>query len=187
MQLGIVASQFGGPGMTPDSYDVVMIRIAEAMGGDTVSMIRWKRLQDERAILRIVKQELVPISSRPRLGGARLRKELAARMRRGFTLVGSQTPDGAPVAFVHMEVRQATLFIDLLAVEAKAQKQGWGTVLMAAAESWGRSCGCVEARLFVDEKNVNGLRFYRKRGYHQVRHISEAHCIEMAKTLSGAP
>lgn len=118
--------------------------------------------------------------------GARLRKELAARLQRGLTLVGSRTPDSEPVAFVHMEIRHPTLFVDLLAVDAKAQHRGWGTKLMAAAEKIGREHGCYDVRLFVDDTNDSGLRFYRNLGYRVARHIPEANCREMVKPLTTA-
>lgn len=136
--------------------------------------------------MRLIKRELVPLSRRPRLRGARLRKEVAARLKRGLTLVGSRTPDSEPVAFVHMEIRPPTLFVDLLAVDAKAQHRGWGTQLMAAAEKIGREQHCFDVRLFVDNTNESGFHFYRKLGYRVARHIPEAQCREMVKPLTTA-
>ncbi|WP_219640440.1 N-acetyltransferase [Cohnella sp. CFH 77786] len=147
-------------------------------------MIRLRQPGDEEAIVDLVRTELVPLSPRPGMHGSRLRKEIDARLRRGVTLVASRTPRSEPFAFLHMEIRQRTLFVDLLAVSASAQNRRWGSMLMAAAEQYGASRGCTEARLFVDDTNERGLRFYAKLGYSAVRHISGAYCYELVKPLA---
>jgi len=149
-------------------------------------LIRWKRAGDERAIVGLVRTQLVPISPRPGLHGSRLRRELLPRLRRGYTLVASRTAKSAPFAFVHAELRSATLFIDLLAVDPAEQNRRWGSALMDAAERYGMENGCSESRLFVDEQNERGMRFYARHGYTVVRHIPKAACYEIFKPLTQA-
>lgn len=149
-------------------------------------LIRWKRAGDERAIVGLVRTQLVPLSPRPGLGGSRLRRELLPRLRRGHTLVASRTAKSAPFAFVHLELRSATLFVDLLAVDPVEQNRRWGSTLMATAERYGMENGCSESRLFVDEQNERGMRFYARHGYTVVRHIPKAACYEMFKPLTHA-
>ncbi|WP_276354782.1 GNAT family N-acetyltransferase [Cohnella caldifontis] len=147
-------------------------------------LIRWRQRGDEEAIFRLVKTELVPLSSRPGMRDGRLRREIAERLRRGMTFVASRSAGSEPFAFVHMELHRNILFIDLLAVDSAEQNHRWGTRLMAEAERFGLSRGCREARLFVDDTNVRGLRFYTKLGYAGVRHIPSAKCYELAKPLA---
>lgn len=146
-----------------------------------MSVIRWRQPGDEAAIVRLVRTELVPLSTRPYMRGSKLRQEMSERLRRGETLVATRSARSDPFAFVHMEFRGTTLFIDLLAVEASEQNRRWGTVLMLEAERHGMSRGCREVRLFVDEKNTRGRRFYEKLGYSVVRHLPGAYCYELIK------
>ncbi|WP_123041720.1 GNAT family N-acetyltransferase [Cohnella candidum] len=147
-------------------------------------MIRWRRSGDEAAIVELVRTELVPLSRRPGMKGSRIREEIAERMRRGVTLVAAGSNRGEPIAFLHMEVRNETLFVDLLAVKASEQNRRWGSQLMEKGELYGISMGCKEVRLFVDDTNARGLRFYGKRGYYTVRHIPSAYCYELGKPLA---
>jgi ribosomal protein S18 acetylase RimI-like enzyme len=148
-----------------------------------VPLIRWFRRGDEDAIVRLVKEELVPLTQRPGMRDGRLRREIAERLRRGTTMVASRTAGSEPFAFVHLEVRQSVLFVDLLAVDSAEQNRRWGTRLMAEAERYGLARGCREARLFVDDTNERGIRFYAKLGYAGVRHLPDARCYELVKPL----
>jgi len=174
----------GGPGRTDASYDDrghVRHSFREVM-----PLIRGMRAGDERAIVDLVRTQLVPISPRPGLRGSRLRRELAPRLRRGYTFVASRTAKSEPFAFVHVELRSATLFIDLLAVNPVEQNRRWGSALMAAAERFGAENDCSESRLFVDDINERGIRFYTRHGYTVVRHVPKAACYEMFKPLGAA-
>lgn len=176
--------KIGGPGRSSASYDD-----KDTFGaaiGEVMRLIRWKKPGDERAIVGLVRTQLVPISPRPGLRGSRLRRELRPRLRRGATLVASRSARGEPFAFVHVELRSTTLFIDLLAVEPAEQNRRWGSTLLAAAERYGVENGCSESRLFVDENNERGLRFYAKHGYAVVRHIPQAACYELFKPLGAS-
>jgi ribosomal protein S18 acetylase RimI-like enzyme len=148
-------------------------------------MIRWRRGSDEDAIMQLVRKELVPISRFPGIRSRHLRKDIARRLQRGHTLVAADSLRGKPFGFVHMEIHGPVLFIDLLAVDSAKQNRKWGTYLMKAAEAFGTAIGCTEARLFVDDTNVRGLRFYQKLGYSVIWHISAGSCYDMGKPLSG--
>jgi ribosomal protein S18 acetylase RimI-like enzyme len=54
-----------------------------------------------------------------------------------------------------------------IAVAPEAAGQGIGTLLLAAAESAARKCGCDRLRLEVHEHNAAALSRYRKSGYRQ--------------------
>jgi GNAT superfamily N-acetyltransferase len=60
----------------------------------------------------------------------------------------------------------ATLTVDLLLVELGHQRQGAGTALMEAAESWGRARGAQVARLATFADSPVSVPFYEQRmGY----------------------
>src|SRR5690606_2234251 len=125
-----------------------------------------------------------PISPRPGLVGARLRREVLPRLKRGETLVASQTPRGKPFGFIHLIFRPSVMIVDLLAVAQKQQNRRWGSALLAAAEQYGSEQGCRESRLYVDSVNERGIRFYLRNGYSSVRYLKEADCYEMVKPLA---
>ncbi|WP_186438426.1 GNAT family N-acetyltransferase [Cohnella terricola] len=146
-------------------------------------MIRWRQLRDDKGIVELVRNELVPISPWRHPRDGRLFAEISHRLRRGPTLVASRTLRSPPIGFLHMEFRGGALFIDLLAVDSRHQSKKLGTLLMNRAESYGRSKGCKWAHLFVDDHNERAIRFYRRRGYHSVRSIESLKIIELAKSL----
>ncbi|MGG1312661.1 MULTISPECIES: GNAT family N-acetyltransferase [Cohnella] len=148
-------------------------------------MIRWKNKRDIPGIVRLVRSQLVPISPWFHPRDKRLYDIVSRRIQSGSTLVASQSRSGSPFAFVHFNIRQDRLFIDLLAVDAAFQGRRWGTELMMQAEAHGLGEGCTVAHLFVDEKNERALRFYRRLGYKVARHVKELHCFELFKPLGG--
>lgn len=147
-------------------------------------MIRWKRPGDEAAIVRLVQTQLVPSSRFPGIRSRHLRRDMARRLQRGVTLVSAKSARSEPFGFLHMEIRKPVLFIDLLAVDGAEQNRSWGTFMMGTAEMFGACQGCTEARLFVDDTNARGLRFYARLGYLTVRHIPGASCYELRKPLA---
>jgi ribosomal protein S18 acetylase RimI-like enzyme len=146
-------------------------------------LIRWRQPGDDSGIVDLVRTELVPLSPRNHPRDSRLRSDVLTRLRRGATLVASRNQRSEPFGLLHMEFRDRTLFIDLLAVQSSRQNRRWGSELMSQAEKYGRDKGCTEARLFVDDTNVRGLRFYDKLGYSVVRHIQQVQCFELVKPL----
>jgi GNAT superfamily N-acetyltransferase len=147
-------------------------------------LIRWRQPGDDPGIVELVRTQLLPLSPRNTFRSGQLRQDISTRLGRGATMVVPRAGNSDPLAFLHLEVRKTTLFVDLLAVEPSAQNRHWGTELMNRAEQYGISQGCTEARLFVDDTNLRGLRFYGKLGYFAVRHIRDAGCYELFKTLA---
>jgi len=126
----------------------------------------------------------VPISPWHHPRDRRLHLEIVRRLRRGATLVAARSNRSPPFAFLHLELRNGTLFIDLLAVDASQQNKHWGTELMRRAEHYGIRRGCTVSRLFVDEANDRALRFYGRLGYQVQRHIKALKAYELAKLLA---
>ncbi|CAI6078488.1 GNAT family N-acetyltransferase [Cohnella sp. JJ-181] len=144
-------------------------------------MLRWLKHGDLRAIVRIVRRELIPLSPHPHPEGRKLRKEMESRLAQGETLVAAE--GGKPCAFLHLIIQQQTLFVDLLAVDGSRQSKGYGTRLMKRAEQHAAARGCLRAMLYVDEGNEAGVRFYRRLGYNVVAYHETLKCYEMFKRL----
>ncbi len=147
-------------------------------------MIRWKQLRDDKGIVELVRTQLVPISPWQHPRDSRLHSQITRRIRKGATLVVVQSQRGSPIGFLHMEFRNHTLFIDLLAVDSRHQSKQWGTALMNAAENYGRKRGCEVSQLFVDEDNDRAFRFYHRLGYYIVRAIPALKVVQLTKSLS---
>jgi GNAT superfamily N-acetyltransferase len=146
-------------------------------------MIRWRQSADDKAIVELVRTQLVPISPWHHPRDSRLSADIDNRLRRGPTLVASRSRNSSPFAFLHMELQGATLLIDLLAVDGSYQNKHWGSELMNRAEQFGREQGCTTARVYVDESNSKGLRFYQRLGYTKVSHIKQMKVVELMKPL----
>ncbi|WP_239614857.1 GNAT family N-acetyltransferase [Cohnella mopanensis] len=146
-------------------------------------MIRWRQQRDDKGIVELVRTQLVPISPWQHPSGSRLHYEINRRIRRGATLVVAQSHRRSPIAFLHMEFRGRTLFIDLLAVDSRHQNRQWGTALMNRAEQYARKKGCTLSHVYVDEDNFRALRFYHNLGYYILRVIPALKIIEIAKPL----
>lgn len=147
-------------------------------------MIRWRRSRDDKAIVELVRTQLVPISPWQHPRDGRLHAEIVKRLRKGATLVASRTDRTPPIGFLHMEFRHPTLIIDLLAVDSRHQNKKLGTALMDRAESYGRKRGFTAAIVFVDDHNYRALRFYRRFGYDTLSEIPSLKIVELAKSLS---
>ncbi|MFC5470594.1 GNAT family N-acetyltransferase [Cohnella suwonensis] len=146
-------------------------------------MIRWRQPRDDRGIVELVRTQLVPISPWQHPRDSRLYSDITRRIRKGATLVASESRRSTPFGFLHMEFRTDTLIIDLLAVDSSHQNRRWGSELMQHAEQYGRKRGCRISRVFVDEDNSRALRFYQRHGYGGVRWIQSLKVIELAKIL----
>ncbi|WP_027087752.1 GNAT family N-acetyltransferase [Cohnella panacarvi] len=146
-------------------------------------MIRWKQQGDTRGIVELVRKQLVPLSPWQHPRDGKLRFEVVRRLRRGPTFVASRSRQSLPHGFVHIEIRGAALFVDLLAVDGRHQNRRWGTELMNRAESYGRHKGCTVAYLFVDEGNARGIRFYKRLGYQSLAYVDALKAYHMHKSL----
>ncbi len=146
-------------------------------------MIRWKRNRDDKAIVELVRTQLVPISPWQHPRDGRLHADIVRRLRKGATLVAARTERSPPIGFLHMEFRHPKLFIDLLAVDSRHQNKKLGTALMRRAEDYGRSRGCTVSHVFVDALNYRALRFYNRLGYEPVHAIPSLEIVELSKPL----
>ncbi|WP_127585357.1 GNAT family N-acetyltransferase [Paenibacillus koleovorans] len=138
--------------------------------------------RDDRTILRIVRNELLPYTERTMPGITVDRQTLSKRLSEGTTFVllrkGIQ-----PVGFVCCLLRGKTLNIDMLAVDRHAQGRGLGSRLMEAAESFGRRNKCTKAVLYVDQANRGAQRFYVRKGYVTRQYIDQYDTYELEKPL----
>ncbi|OUM95349.1 MAG: hypothetical protein A9Z00_08310 [Thermobacillus sp. ZCTH02-B1] len=145
--------------------------------------------RDTPAILRLIRSELAPLSRVPIGREALTDRALAARIRRGRTLVAAGR-NGKVLGFIHFmfmaakpPLAPAWLHIDLLAVEPESRGRGIGSALLAEAEAYGRSRRCASAVLFVDDGNDRAHRFYLRAGYRTVRYWPSLRCRELWKPL----
>jgi len=148
-------------------------------------MIRARKPKaDDAALLRIIREELVP------LGPASQREAwpdaaLVDRLDRGTTYVW--VPDEAsrprPRGFVTFRSHGRELFVDMLAIDRVYQGNGVGALLMNKAARLGRKRGCRFVRLFVNEGNGQGIRFYRKHGFYPVRYDAKNEGYVLEKRL----
>jgi ribosomal protein S18 acetylase RimI-like enzyme len=149
--------------------------------GEESQLIRWRQERDDKGIVELVRTQLIPISPWQHPRDKRLHNEITRRLRRGATLVATRSRSGPPIAFLHMEFRGTTLFIDLLAVASSEQNRRWGSELMSLAETYGRKKGCTQSQVFVDEGNKRALRFYHRIGFYTLRAIPSLKVFELTK------
>lgn len=120
---------------------------------------------DDAVILRLIRRRLLPLNA-PSLRRKWTDRELKHRLKQGTTKVWTPAaaPRSRPGAFITFFIRDAELFVDMLAVDAPYQRSGIGSRLLRLAEAWGVSRGCRVMRLFVNDDNRAGIRFYMKHG-----------------------
>ncbi len=88
------------------------------------------------------------------------------KVRVGGAIVARDTPD------LHLlEGRTDLAVLWDIRVRGEWLKQGIGTQLFRAAESWALAQGCRELKVETQDINVNACRFYQKQGCH----LSETH------------
>lgn len=111
--------------------------------------------------------------------------------RTGMFMLGES--ESVVAACVYVELRDDRAYLGLLAVDPARQHSGFGSLLMAAAEEYGRTMGC----RFMDINVVN-LRdelfgFYHGRGYVEtgtspfpsdIKTKQPCHFIELTKPLA---
>lgn len=139
-------------------------------------------LLDDRRIFRMVRDLLIPLSTRPpqTLSLAKLKR----RLREGATYV-ARSRKGACIGFIHVITRQNRVWIDLLAVDAPYQGRNIGSRLVGEAERYAAKRGFGEVLVGVDRGNEKGRRFYERHGFHVVQYLPEFDCWQMAKVLHG--
>jgi ribosomal protein S18 acetylase RimI-like enzyme len=133
-------------------------------------MIRSRKpTLDDSEILRLIRQELIPLNP-PGLRPVFSNRDMTKRVNQGTTFVW--VPDEALRSrvggFITCEPRGGALFVDMLALDRSAQGRGIGSMLLIQAERFGRVHGCTHTRLYVNDTNVRGIRFYQKHGMQPV-------------------
>jgi ribosomal protein S18 acetylase RimI-like enzyme len=136
----------------------------------------------DRRIYRMVKTMLLPISRKtfPTMNVSF--SEIRERLNSGTAYVALHEGQSAAGFVLARKVGDA-VWVDMLAVDAKARHRGYGSLLLSRAELYGSRAGCSAAHLFVDDRNASARRFYEKRGYRPQRFYPEIGCHLYAKTL----
>ncbi|OPA76995.1 hypothetical protein BVG16_16880 [Paenibacillus selenitireducens] len=146
-------------------------------------MIRMRQpLLDDRTLINLVQSELIPHTSFS-MTETELTQDVMTRLRRGTTFVLSPTHQHPPLGYIHVMIHGKLLYIDMLAISASYQRQGYGASLLQAGENYARSRGCKQAKLLVDEGNKKALLFYHRYGYRTVKHWPDTHYYELFKML----
>ncbi|MBJ6360520.1 GNAT family N-acetyltransferase [Paenibacillus sp. GCM10012307] len=149
-----------------------------------MTIIRSYRNSDKKAVLQLIKTELIPKSHTVHSLDGPLLRAIPRRLQEGLTLVASRTRSSAPVAFIHLMHDKEVLFVDMLVVHSRYQGRQLGRHLMELAETSGRLHGCSKAILYVDKGNEGACRFYGRLGYSTQRFIKELKCYELTKALA---
>ena len=136
--------------------------------------------RDDKRILRLVKRELIPISSNPP-DSYRL-KDLRARLKIGVTYV-TRTSAGVCNGFIHLMRRKEQFWVDMLAIRSAYKRKGLGSKLLRHAERRAIQRDFTSIHLMVDAINKTGIAFYMRNGYHIVRYVKEVDAYQMEKQL----
>ncbi len=147
-------------------------------------MIRSYRPRfDLPTIVRLIREELAPLSANPVHRDSLSRRRIAERLARGPVYVAAAGKAAPPEGFIHVMVIQSMLQIDMLAVCPESRSRRLGTKLLVQAEHYGAAQGCHAARLYVDEANHRAHRFYARSGYRVTLYLPKLRCYEMIKPL----
>ncbi|WP_424767187.1 GNAT family N-acetyltransferase [Paenibacillus sp. sgz302251] len=141
---------------------------------------RW----DEAELVRLIRNELIPLSHSVHQLDAQTIRELPKRFRRGVTYLAARSKKSAPIGFIHFEVMGEVLFLDMMVIHHEHRNRGWGKLLMAHSEAYGTAQHCKVARLFVDQTNAKAYHLYNKLGYKTIRYYPELRCYELFKSLT---
>lgn len=146
-------------------------------------LIRMRQpFMDDATIIDLVQSELLPYTSFT-MTKSEITQDVKTRLRRGTTFVLSPTYQHPPIGYIHVMIHGTLLYVDMLAISANYQGQGYGARLLQAGENYARSQGCKQAKLLVDEGNRRALQFYHRYGYRTAKHWSDTHYYELIKIL----
>jgi ribosomal protein S18 acetylase RimI-like enzyme len=137
---------------------------------------------DDGAIYRLIVNELVPHSQIMISPEDLEPKAISRRLDRNMTYVLAKSGRG-PYGFISFQASKGQLFIDMIALDSSFQRRGQGSLLMEAAERFGRRRRCRKATLFVDENNRAAQLFYDRKGYQVADYVPSLHCFRLVKTL----
>ena len=138
---------------------------------------------DEAEVVRLIRNELIPLSHTVHQHDAQTIRELPKRFRHGVTYVASLSKKSPPISFIHFEVMGEVLYLDMMVTHPDHRNRQWGRKLMAHSEAYGRTQHCKIARLFVDQVNDKAHQLYNKLGYNTVHYYPELRCYELLKPL----
>jgi ribosomal protein S18 acetylase RimI-like enzyme len=146
-------------------------------------MIRKRKLAfDDERIYSLIKKELLPFTRLTFPDVKFDKKEARERLDKGSTFVIEKDKNSI-LGFINVFVRGSDIIVDMLVIDKKQQRKGWGTTLLETVEQYGQDQGCRSISLYVDVKNKKARRFYAHRGYKKVRYNPAIHCNIMSKVL----
>nr|WP_240159843.1 GNAT family N-acetyltransferase [Paenibacillus aceris] len=137
---------------------------------------------DDRAIHRLVVEQLVPFSRLYQSSTSITFSEIRKRLNHNKTFVAAKGYK-QPYGFISVIRKSNVLFVDMLAVDPREQGKGLGKELMKMAEDYGKSERCRTAELFVDDSNPKAIGFYLSKGYEIQEYLPELSCYKMRKKL----
>jgi ribosomal protein S18 acetylase RimI-like enzyme len=148
-------------------------------------MIRSRRpALDDADIVRLIRQELIPLNP-PELRPEWSDRKVLKRVNQGTTFVW--LPDEATVSrmggFITLIPRSGELFIDMLALDRSTQGRGVGALLLNKAIKYGAVHGCSVMRLYVNDDNRRGIRFYQKHGMYPVWYDAQLRSYVMERRI----
>jgi ribosomal protein S18 acetylase RimI-like enzyme len=151
------------------------------VGGEGMIRLRAPFI-DDLHLYRLIVKQLLPKAQKaqPELRLGRKAAMLRLTKSKVFVSVRQGRP---PFGFISLIIKQHILLIDLLAVDARDVNRGWGSMLMAAGERYGKNSGCTQARVFVDQTNEQAMKFYMKKGFEIMDYIGVVDCYLMQKEL----
>ncbi|TBL67922.1 GNAT family N-acetyltransferase [Paenibacillus thalictri] len=146
-------------------------------------MIR-KRIsaRDDKTIVAIIEQTLLPFTRKHAPETRIDLKSLRKRLEGGITYV-AQATGMQPVGFMTLRHIKTTLYIDMLAIQTRFQKRGYGTLFMQKAERTARLLGCSDLALWVDDTNDRAQRFYMGKGFEATYFDPNIQCYLMSKRI----
>ncbi|MCI3920052.1 GNAT family N-acetyltransferase [Paenibacillus sp. TRM 82003] len=149
------------------------------------SLIRSRKpATDDRAIVRLIRRQLLPLNP-PELRPKLSYRNIVRRVNAGTTYVWAPDEAASPAlrGFITLQVRGDELFVDMLALDDAVQGRGVGGQLLRRAERFGAHRSCRVMRLYVNDDNVRGIRFYQKQGMYVVWHDRQLRSYVMEKPI----
>lgn len=140
---------------------------------------------DDSAIVRIIREELLPYAQQMFPNMDITREELVSRLQQEQVWVAAEGRSPA-YGFVAALVKKRVLWIDMIAIASKRQGRGVGRALLKRAEEFGKAKGCRHVNLYVDQDNVDAQRFYSSNGYAMAEFVPLIRCYRFEKPLASA-
>ena len=138
--------------------------------------------RDDRAIMALIREQLLPVTRKTIPGVTADSKELAVRLKRNVTYVAARGGN-KPYGFITFSCKAGKLIIDMIAVGKRSQGRGIGSRLMKVAERHAAKGGCKSAFVFVSRWNGRAHRFYERLGYRAVGYVPVLQCDVLEKRL----